>query len=148
MKNEPDRTFLISVHPRWASAFFLSHNPKVIELRKSSFGASLKTGDSIVIYATMPTAEIIGIVQFVKRELLPIEQLWEKSEQGKLAKVSRAQFDAYYANQESGIGVWVSAPELFPSQIALPKLRQNFGQRWQPPQQLQKLSDEQRALLC
>jgi hypothetical protein len=43
----------------------------------------------------------------VKRELLPIEQLWEKSEQGKLAKVSRAQFDAYYANQESGIGVWV-----------------------------------------
>jgi predicted transcriptional regulator len=107
MKNEPDRTFLISVHPRWASAFFLSHNPKVIELRKSSFGASLKTGDSIVIYATMPTAEIIGIVQFVKRELLPIEQLWEKSEQGKLAKVSRAQFDAYYANQESGIGVWV-----------------------------------------
>jgi hypothetical protein len=38
MKNEPDRTFLISVHPRWASAFFLSHNPKVIELRKSSFG--------------------------------------------------------------------------------------------------------------
>jgi predicted transcriptional regulator len=148
MKNEPDRTFLISVHPRWASAFFLSHNPKAIELRKSSFGASLKTGDSIVIYATMPTAEIIGIVQFVKRELLPIEQLWEKSEQGKLAKVSRAQFDAYYANQESGIGVWVSAPELFPSQIALPKLRQNFGQRWQPPQQLQKLSDEQRALLC
>ena len=116
MKNEPDRTFLISVHPRWASAFFLSHNPKVIELRKSSFGASLKTGDSIVIYATMPTAEIIGIVQFVKRELLPIEQLWEKSEQGKLAKVSRAQFDAYYANQESGIGVWVSAAELFPSQ--------------------------------
>ena len=148
MKNEPDRTFLISVHPRWASAFFLSHNPKVIELRKSSFGASLKTGDSIVIYATMPTAEIIGIVQFVKRELLPIEQLWEKSEQGKLAKVSRAQFDAYYTNQESGIGVWVSAPELFPSQIALPKLRQNFGQRWQPPQQLQRLSDEQRALLC
>ncbi len=140
--------FLISVHPRWASAFFLSHKPKVIELRKGSFGASLKTGDSIVIYATIPTAEIIGIVQFAKRELLSIEQLWEESEQGKLAKVSRVQFDAYYANQESGIGVWVSAPELFPSQIALPKLRQNFGQRWQPPQQLQKLSDEQRALLC
>jgi predicted transcriptional regulator len=60
----------------------------------------------------MPTAEIIGIVQFVKRELLPIEQLWEESEQGKLAKVSRAQFDAYYANQESGIGVWVGGAEL------------------------------------
>jgi predicted transcriptional regulator len=53
----------------------------------------------------MPTAEIIGIVEFVKRELLPIEQLWKQSEQGKLAKVSRVQFDAYYANQESAIGV-------------------------------------------
>ena len=27
MKNERDRTFLISVHLRWARAFFLSHNP-------------------------------------------------------------------------------------------------------------------------
>jgi hypothetical protein len=60
----------------------------------------------------MPTAEIIGIVQFVKRKLLPIEQLWKESEQGKLAKVSRVQFDAYYANQESGIGVWVGGVEL------------------------------------
>jgi hypothetical protein len=60
----------------------------------------------------MPTTEIIGIVQFVKRELLPIEQLWKESEQGKLAKVSRVQFDAYYANQESGIGVWVGGVEL------------------------------------
>jgi predicted transcriptional regulator len=139
--------FLISVHPRWASAFFLSHKPKVIELRKGSFGASLKTGDSIVIYATIPTAEIIGIVQFAKRELLSIEQLWEESEQGKLAKVSRVQFDAYYANQESGIGVWVSAPELFPNPIALPRLRQNWGYRWQPPQQIQQLTDDQMAAL-
>jgi predicted transcriptional regulator len=81
-------------------------------------------------------------VQFAKRELLSIEQLWEESEQGKLAKVSRDQFDAYYANQESGIGVWVSAPELFPNPIALPRLRQNWGQRWQPPQQIQQLTDD------
>ena len=104
--------FLISVHPRWASAFFLSHKPACARTEKRQLWASLKTGDSIVIYATMPTTEIIGIVQFVKRELLPIEQLWEESEQGKLAKVSRAQLDAYYANQESGIGVWVGGVEL------------------------------------
>jgi predicted transcriptional regulator len=86
-------------------------------------------------------------VQFAKRELLSIEQLWEESEQGKLAKVSRVQFDAYYANQESGIGVWVSAPELFPNPIALPRLRQNWGYRWQPPQQIQQLTDDQMAAL-
>jgi len=47
------------------------------------------------------------------------------------------------ASQISGIGVWVSAAELFPSPIALSQLRQNFGQRWQPPQQLQQLTDDQ-----
>jgi len=142
-----DRTFLISVHPRWASAFFLSHNPKSIELRKGNFGASLKPGDRIAIYATMPTAEVIGIVKVLKRERLPIDRLWRASEQGKLAKVSRQQFDAYYCNQESGIGVWVEAAELFPSPIALPRLRQNWGHRWQPPQQIVQLTHEQMTAL-
>ena len=84
----PTNTYLISVHPCWASAFFLSHNPKSIELRKGSFGTSLKPGDNIAIYATMPTAELLGIVRVVKREILPIDRLWQASQQGRLAKVS------------------------------------------------------------
>jgi len=47
-------TYLISVRPTWASIFFLSHNPKAIELRKGNFGASLQPGDTIVVYATLP----------------------------------------------------------------------------------------------
>jgi len=64
----------------------------------------------------MPVAEILGIVKVVKRELLTIDRLWQESQQGQLAKVSRQQFNAYYASQISGVGVWVSAAELFPSQ--------------------------------
>lgn len=140
-------TYLISVRPNWASAFFLSQNPKTIELRKGSFGACLKPGDRIAIYATIPTAEVLGIVRVLKRESLTVDRLWQSSEQGKLARVTRQQFDAYYCNQESGIGVWVDAAELFPSPIALSKLRQNWGNRWQPPQQIQQLTSEQlRAL--
>ena len=140
-------TYLISVRPTWADSFFLDRNPKTIELRKGSFGTSLKAGDSIVIYATMPVAEILGIVKVVKRELLTVDRLWKESQQGQLAKVSRQQFQTYYTNQESGIGVWVSAAELFPSPIALCRLRQNWGARWQPPQQLQQLAHEQMALM-
>ena len=147
IETKSDRTFLISVHPRWASAFFLSHNPKSIELRKGSFGASLKPGDRIVIYATMPTAEVLGIVRFLKRETHPIDRLWRASEQGKLARVTRQQFDAYYANQSSGVGVWVGSAELLPSPIALSKLRQNWGHRWQPPQQIQQLTDDRISAL-
>jgi predicted transcriptional regulator len=83
-----NRPFLISVHPRWASAFFLSQNPKLIELRKGSFGASLQPGDTIVIYATLPEGKAISTVKVMKRESLPIDRLWRASEQRMLAKVS------------------------------------------------------------
>lgn len=139
------RTYLISVRPTWADAFFFDHNPKTIELRKGSFGASLKPGDVIAIYATMPTAEVLGIVRVLKRESLSIDRLWRASEQGRLAKVSRKQFKTYYTNQEWGIGVWVGEAEFLPSPITLCRLRQNWGHRWQPPQQIVQLSHEQMA---
>jgi predicted transcriptional regulator len=91
----------------------------------------------------LPTAEVLGTVRVLKRKLLPIDRLLQQSQQGQLAKVSRAQFDAYYANQKSGVGVWVGAAKLLPSPITLSKLRQKFGQRWQPPQQIQQLTDDQ-----
>jgi len=133
-------TYLISVRPTWADAFFLDRNPKTIELRKGNFGASLKSGDAIAIYATMPTAELLGTVQVIKRESLPIEQLWQQSEQGKLARVSQAQFDDYYRNQESGIGVWVESARLLTKPIPLYRFRKAWGERWQPPQQIVQLS--------
>jgi hypothetical protein len=55
----------------------------------------------------LPEGKAISTVKVVKRESLTVNRLWQESRQGMLAKVSRAQFDAYYANQESGIGVWV-----------------------------------------
>ncbi|MEG4035274.1 hypothetical protein QUA03_15740 [Microcoleus sp. S36b_A4] len=145
--NKPSSTYLISVRPTWADAFFLSQNPKTIELRKGNFGTSLKPGDNIAIYATMPVAELLGIVRVLKREILPIDRLWQASQHGRLAKVSRQQFDAYYCNQESGIGVWVQSAQLLPKPIALCRLRQFWGHRWQPPQQLQQLSDDRLAAL-
>ena len=145
MRTNLPSTYLISVRPTWADAFFVHRNPKTIELRKGNFGASLKPGDSIVIYATIPVAELLGIVRIVKREILPIARLWRESEQGKMARVSQAQFDDYYCNQESGVGVWVCGAELLPSPIALCRLRQNWGHRWQPPQQIQQLTDDRMA---
>jgi predicted transcriptional regulator len=139
----PTNTYLISVRPVWASAFFLSHNAKSIELRKGNFGTSLKPGDVIAIYATLPVGKLIGRVRVIKRESLTIDRLWQESQQGRLAKVSQAQFNAYYASQVFGVGVWVSAAELLPSPIALCRLRQNWGHRWQPPQQIQQLTDDQ-----
>jgi predicted transcriptional regulator len=78
--------------------------PKQSNERKGNFGASLKPGDSIVIYATIPVAEIIGTVKVVKRESLAVDRLWQTSEQGRLARVSRQQFDTY--GSESDFRYW------------------------------------------
>ena len=91
---------------------------KQLNWEKATKGTSLKAGDSIVIYSTLPFGKVIGKVRVIKRELLTVDRLWEQSQHGRLAKVSRSQFDAYYASQISGVGVWVSSVALFPSPIA------------------------------
>jgi predicted transcriptional regulator len=140
-------TYLISVKPKWADAFFLDRDPKTIELRQGNFGAFLKPGDTIAIYATMPVAEVLGTVWVSMREILPISELWRLSKQGQLAKVSEAQFNAYYANQSAGVGVWVKDAKLLQKPIPLYRLRELWGANWNPPQQIQKLSEVQKILI-
>ena len=41
--SKPTSTFLISVRPTWASAFFLDRDPKTIELRKGNERSIPKT---------------------------------------------------------------------------------------------------------
>jgi hypothetical protein len=97
-------TFLISVRPTWADAFFLDRNPKTIELRKGNFGTSLKAGDTIVIYSTLPVAEIIGTVKVIKRESLTVDRLWELSQHRRLAlDIAPTVRDLLH---QSGIGYW------------------------------------------
>jgi predicted transcriptional regulator len=141
-------TYLISVRPTWADAFFLDRNPKTIELRKGNFGASLKPGDSIIIYATLPFSKALGTVKVIKREPLAVDGLWKESQQGILARVSRAQFDAY--GSEPGIGYWSLGGSCRTLAFVLThagRLRQKFGQRWLPPQQIQQLNDGQISAL-
>ena len=147
MKTKSDRTFLISVRPRWASTFFLSHNPKSIELHKGNFGASLKPGDNLVIYSTLPQGKVIGTVKVVKREPLIIDRLWEQSQRGKLAYVTQSEFDTYYSNTICGVGIWVSEPKQWKQPIGLFEMREILGKRWQPPQQLQQLNTDQLTAL-
>ena len=71
-------------------------------------------------------AEVLGTVRVLKRESLAIDRLWQASQQGRLAKVSREQFETYYTNQKSGIGVWVGAAELWQSPITL----SDFARTW------------------
>jgi predicted transcriptional regulator len=133
--------YIASIRPRWAEAFFRESAPKKIELRKGSFGASLRTNDRIVVYSTLPNGEAIGTIKVVERKILPVAELWHQSQQGFLAKVSESEFQSYYLDRHFGIGVWIEEALLWGRAIKLVKLREILGEKWQPPQQLQKLPE-------
>ena len=90
---------------------------------------------------------MIGTVKAVKREPLIIDRLWEQSQRGKLAYVTQSEFDTYYSNTICGVGIWVSEPKQWKRPIGLFEMREILGKRWQPPQQLQQLTQEQMALI-
>lgn len=132
---------IISVRPLWARAFFTQTTPKTIELRKTFFGASLEPGNKIVIYSTKPEGLALGTVRVAKREIVHLDDLWEKSEQGALAKVSEIEFRSYYYGHYFGVGIWVEEAEAWERTLSLTELREHLGDRWQPPQQIQKLPE-------
>ncbi|MCC3572173.1 MAG: hypothetical protein JGK30_07835 [Microcoleus sp. PH2017_40_RAT_O_B] len=145
MEMNPDRTFIISVRPKWAELFFDSGNRKSVELRKAGFSRLLLPGDTIIIYATLPVGEAIGVVVVSKCECKTPQILWQSTNQGHLAKVTPSEFDAYYQDAKAAMAIWVEKPKLFEQPVPLAKLRQNWGSNWQPPQRIQKLSPKQVA---
>jgi predicted transcriptional regulator len=131
-------TYLISVKPNWADKFFSIATPKTVELRKGSFGKSLKAGDRLLIYATLPAGKVIGEVRVRDRAQHWIDKL--RSETEKFAQVSQEDFDAYYRSKDYGVAVWVDHPKKFESAIALTVLKEAGIT---PPQQLLKLTEKQ-----
>jgi predicted transcriptional regulator len=143
----PPKTWIISVRPKWARAFFAKENPKTIELRKGHFGATLRTGDKILIYSTAPKAAIIGSVTVRSRKEYKLPTLLKACWQGELARVTEQEFADYYGDADVGVGVWVENPQLLDRPIPLATVRELWG-AWQPPQQIQQLSDEQISALA
>ena len=147
METKPDRTFIISVRPPWAHLFFDPDNRKSVELRKAGFGRLLLPGDTIVIYATLPVGAALGTVVVSRCECKKTpEPLWQSTNQGNLAKVTRSQFDAYYQDAKAAMAIWVEEPELFERPVPLAELR-SYWEFWQPPQNIQHLSAEQVSAL-
>ncbi len=132
----------MSVKPNWADLFFLTDTPKTVELRKGNFGKSLKAGDRLLIYDTLPVGKVIGEVRVRDRSQLWIDSLRSATEQ--FAQVSKEDFEAYYQGKDYGVAVWVDRPERFESPISLATVKEAGIT---PPQQILKLTDEQVSAL-
>jgi predicted transcriptional regulator len=123
---------LISIRPTYADAILAGK--KTIELRRRI--PELAAGTRLWIYATRPTAAVIGFVTIKEVARAHPRTLWQKHRNG--TGVDHASFSAYFNGAEQGIAILLKAAKrVGPITISqLRKIRDSFH----PPQVLIRLT--------
>lgn len=134
-----DRTLLVSIHTRYAELILAG--TKRVELRRR-FDADA-AGSRMLIYATLPTAAVIGHARIDQVHRLPIEDIWKRH--GDRASISSDDFDRYFEGVRDGCAVLLSDPKRFASPVPLESMR---AHGLAPPQSYVFLREEHhRALI-
>lgn len=130
---------LISIHPAYADAILAGK--KTIELRRRI--PELPTGTRLWIYATRPTAAVIGFVTIGNVARAHPRTIWQKHRVG--AGVDHAAFTAYFNGAEMGVAILLKAAQRV-GPISIEKLRE-IRQRFHPPQVLLRLTKAEASAL-
>ncbi len=130
----------LSIHPRYVQAIL--DGRKTVELRKRVPRAEV--GSQLVIYASMPTCAVVASAIIDRVDATERDQLWK--DVGKLAAVTRAEFDDYFRTHSLAVGIHFSKVKVFEKPITLAELRETW-QTFHPPQQFRYLSiDQQKSI--
>jgi predicted transcriptional regulator len=136
----PDATdAIISIHPTHADAILAG--TKTIELRRRI--PKLASGTKLWIYATRPTAAIVGVATVTEVARAHPKTIWKQHRSG--AGVDHGSFKAYFNGSQEGFAILLSSVKrVGPVTIAqLREIRDGFH----PPQVLTVLTAmEARAL--
>ena len=124
---------LLSIHPRFAEAIF--DGTKKVELRRRA--PKLMAGDEVVVYATVPTAAVLGKFTVESVDSCGLHELWQVTR--KVAAVSNSEFDAYFDGLDRGVGIWIANSQRYSSTVSLTELRDSIP-GFHPPQGFRYLS--------
>lgn len=127
---------LLSIHPRFAEAIF--DGTKKVELRRRA--PKLMAGDEVVVYATVPTAAVLGKFTVKSVDSSELRELWQVTR--KVAAVSSSEFDAYFDGLDRGVGIWIANTQRYSSSVSLTELR-NTIPGFHPPQGFRYLADHE-----
>lgn len=133
------QVLLISIHSQYAH--LILSGEKRVELRRR-FNITL-AGSRMVIYATSPTAAIIGHVQIKAVECLPTDEIWMRH--GAAAAIAEEDFESYFSGVDRGCAVLLSDPIAYDAPITLRELRSKHGLT--PPQSYIFLRDAHRDII-
>lgn len=130
---------IISIYPAHAHAIL--EGTKTIELRRRI--PALSSGMRLWIYATRPTAAVVGVVTIEDVARARPATIWKQHRQG--AGLDHASFKAYFAGTQEAVAILLSAARRV-GPISMEQLRQ-VRDRFHPPQVLTHLTSvEARAL--
>jgi predicted transcriptional regulator len=123
---------IISIRPNFADAIL--SGTKTVELRRRI--PPIDVGTRLWIYATRPTAAIVGsaIVGAIIRDTP--DALWKKV--SKYAAIERDEFDGYFDGSDVGIGITLCTVKPV-THIGIERLRK-WRSGFHPPQVLSKIT--------
>lgn len=130
---------LISIHPDYANAIL--DGTKTIELRRRI--PELANGTRLWIYATRPTAAVVGVATISDVSRAHPRTIWRKHRDG--AGVDHASFMEYFHGAQEAIAILLAAVKRV-GPISIEELRE-IRDHFHPPQVLLRLSDAEAKAL-
>lgn len=130
---------IISIHPGYANAIL--DGTKTIELRRRI--PELATGTRLWIYATRPTAAVVGTATISDVSRAHPRTIWRKHRDG--AGVDHAAFMEYFHGTQEAVAILLAAVRRV-GPITIEELRQ-IRDRFHPPQVLLRLSNAEAKAL-
>jgi predicted transcriptional regulator len=130
---------IISIHPNYANAIL--DGTKTIELRRRI--PELANGTRLWIYATSPTAAVLGVATITRVNRAHPRTIWQKHRNG--AGVDYASFTEYFIGAQEAVAIVLAAVERI-APINIGKLRE-IRPRFHPPQVLLRLTNAEAKAL-
>lgn len=97
-------------------------------------------GDEVVVYATVPTAAVLGKFTVKSVDSSELRDLWQVTR--KVAAVSNSEFDAYFDGLNRGVGIWIANTQRYSASVSLTDLR-NWIPGFHPPQGFRYLNQQE-----
>jgi predicted transcriptional regulator len=123
----------LSIKPEYANKIL--NKQKTIELRKNR--PNVKTGDYVLIYATVPVKAVIGLGKVKSMiDTTPLEMWENRSAQ---LGIDQSAFDLYYLNSHKAIGIELESICKFKIVFPLSEIKKLYP-KFSPPQTYRYIS--------
>jgi predicted transcriptional regulator len=135
-----DPALLLSIQPKYANKIF--EGTKKVELRKVR--PKLKENDWVLIYVSTPIKALVGAFQVERLVEVSTGRLWKVVQPD--AGITRKEFNSYYDDYSTGIGIFFRRVKKFHTPIVLPQLKEAWP-GFHPPQCHMYITSKQLRLI-